>query len=58
MDVTKENLDKHNVNWPGILNHLGRILIIGGSESGKTNALLNLIKQQQIWKQNQQIWWL
>ena len=23
-----------------------RILIIGGSESGKTNALLNLIKQQ------------
>ena len=29
-----------------ILYHPYRALIIGGSESGKTNALLNLIKEQ------------
>ena len=27
-------------------NHLYRMLLIGGSGSGKTNALLNLIKEQ------------
>ena len=32
--------------WLHIPNHLYRILIIGGSGSGKTNALLNLIKVQ------------
>ena len=37
----------HNPNWPDIPDHLYRILIIGGSESGKTNVLLNLIKHQQ-----------
>ena len=31
---------------PYILDHLYRILIIGGSGSGKTNVLLNLISQQ------------
>ena len=30
-----------------IPNHLYRILIIGGSGSGKTNALLNLMEQQE-----------
>ena len=34
----------HNPNWPLIPYHLQRILIISGSGSGKTNALLNLIK--------------
>ena len=34
----------HNPNWPYISNHLYRILIIGGSGSGKTNVLLNLIR--------------
>ena len=36
-----------NVNWPYIPEHPDRILIIGGSGSGKTNLLLNLIKHQQ-----------
>ena len=38
---------KHNFNWPYIPDHQYRILIIGGSEIGKTNALLNLISHQQ-----------
>ena len=36
----------HNPNWPYSPDHPCRILIIGGSGSGKTNALLNLIKHQ------------
>ena len=36
----------HNLNWPYIPDHPYRILIIGGSGSGKTNVLLNLIKNQ------------
>ena len=37
---------KHNKNWPYIPDHPHRILIIGGSGSGKTNLLLNLIENQ------------
>ena len=37
----------HNPNWPYIPDHSQGIIIIGGSESDKTNALLNLIKHQQ-----------
>ena len=37
----------HNFNWPYIPDHPYRILIIGGSGTGKTNALLNLINNQQ-----------
>ena len=37
---------KHNKNWPCIPDHPYRILIIGGSGSGKTNLLLNLIENQ------------
>ena len=37
---------KHNPNWSCIPDHPFRILIIGGSGSGKTNVLLNLIKNQ------------
>ena len=33
-------------NWKNIPDHLYRILIIGGSGSGKTNALLNVINNQ------------
>ena len=33
-------------NWPYIPDQPYRILIIGGSGSGKTNALLNLIDNQ------------
>ena len=32
--------------WPYIPDHLYRILIFGGSGSGKTNTMLNLIKEQ------------
>ena len=42
-DYANENKTQHNWNWPYIPDHLYRILIIGGSGSGKTNALLNLI---------------
>ena len=37
----------HNLNWPYIPDHPYRILIICGSGSEKTIALLNLIKNQQ-----------
>ena len=42
-DYVNENKTKHNQKWPYIPDHPHRILIIGGSGSGKTNALLNLI---------------
>ena len=37
---------ENNPNWPYISDRPYRILIIGGSGSGKTNALLNLINNQ------------
>ena len=40
--ISKENIKEHNLKWPEIPNHPYRILIIGDSGSGKTNALLNL----------------
>ena len=45
-DYTHENKIEHNLDWPYIPDHPYRILIIGGSGSGKTNALLNLINNQ------------
>ena len=41
-----ENKTVHNKNWRYIPDHPYRILIIGSSGSGKTNALLNLIENQ------------
>ena len=41
-----EKKTKHNLKWPYIPDHPYRILIVGGSGSGKTNALLNLISNQ------------
>ena len=41
-----ENKTEHNPKWPYIPDHPYRILIIGGSGSRKTNALLNLINNQ------------
>ena len=45
-DIVKENKTVHNKNWPHIPDHPYRILIIGGSGSGKTNALLHLIDNE------------
>ena len=45
-DYTNENIIQHNPKWPYIPDHPYRILIIGSSGSGKTNALLNLINNQ------------
>ena len=41
--IAKEDITEHNPNWPKIPNYSYQILIIGGSRSGKTNALLKLI---------------
>ena len=41
-----ENKIEHNLRWPYIPDHPYRILIVGGSGSGKTNALLNLINDE------------
>ena len=45
--ITNENNKEHNEKWSYILDHPYRILIIGSSGSGKTNTLLNLIREQQ-----------
>ena len=45
-EYTNENKKEHNLNWPYIPDRPYRILIIGGSETGKTNTLLNLINNQ------------
>ena len=47
-DTVNENKTVHNKNWPYIPDHPCRIriLIIGGSGSGNTNALINLINEQ------------
>ena len=45
-NITNNNNEKHNENWPYIPDHPYRILIIGGSGSGKTNTLLNQINEQ------------
>ena len=44
--ITNENNKNHNEKWPYIPDNPYRIIIIGGSGSGKTNTLLNLIKEQ------------
>ena len=46
-NYTNENKTEHNSNWPYIPDHPCKILIVGGSGSGKTNALLSLINNQQ-----------
>ena len=46
VNYTNENKTKNNKNLPYIPNHPCRIIIIGGSGSGKTNLLLDLIENQ------------
>ena len=43
-DAIKENIKEPK--WPGISDHPYRVLIIGGSGTGKTSSLFNLINQQ------------
>ena len=45
-NIINDNNEEHNEKWPYIPDHPYRILIIGGSGSGKTNTLLNLINKQ------------
>ena len=42
----KNTIKEHNTNWPQSLDHPCRLLIIGGSGSGKTSSLFNLISHQ------------
>ena len=43
--ITNKNNEEDNEKWPYIPDHLYRILIIGGSGSGKTNTLLKFNKR-------------
>ena len=43
---TLQEMRAHNQKWQYIPDHLYRILIIGSSGSGKTNALFNSINNQ------------
>ena len=47
-NITRENIKEYNSKWPRIPNHSHRILIIQGSGSGKTNALLKISGQPDI----------
>ena len=44
--TTKEDIKEHNPDWPEIAEHPNRILTVGGSRSGETNALFNLINHE------------
>ena len=44
--ISKENMKEHNRKGPESPDHPYRILVTGGSDSGKTNALLNLINDE------------
>ena len=46
--ITNESNKEHSGKWPFIPDHPCKSLIIGGSRSGKTNALLNLITEQDV----------
>ena len=38
--VTKENIKEHNPNWPQNPNHQYKMLIVGGSGSGKNKFII------------------
>ena len=40
-NITTEHNEEHNLKWTYIPDYLHRMLIIRGSGSGKTRALLN-----------------
>ena len=39
-NIIKENIKEHDPNWPEILDHPYRILIIGDSGSGNIDSLI------------------
>ena len=45
-NYTNENNTEQNPKWTSVPDHPCRIPIVGGSGTGETNALLNLIKNQ------------
>ena len=45
-NIINDNNNNHNEKWPYIPDHPYRILIIGGSGSGKANTWLNLMNKQ------------
>ena len=45
-DISSECNEEYNLKWSYVPDHPYRMLVIGSSGSGKTNALLNLIKEQ------------
>ena len=45
-EITNERSENYNSKWPYIPDHPCRMLIIRISGSRKTNALFNLIKEQ------------
>ena len=45
-NIVNNNNEEHNEKWSYILDHPYRIIIIGGSASGKTNTLFNLINKR------------
>ena len=44
--ITKEYIKEHILAWPEISDHTYEILIVAGSGSAKSNALLNLINHE------------
>ena len=44
--ITREDIIKHNPNWPEIPDHPHRKLLVGGSGSEKANALVNVINHE------------
>ena len=46
MMLLKKTEEEHYPNWPQIHDNPYRILIIGGSVSGKLNSLLNAINEE------------
>ena len=44
--IKKEDIKKSNPKWSEIPDYTYRILTIGGSGSGKSNALLNIINHE------------
>ena len=44
--INNENNKKHNEKWPYVPDHPYRIITIGSSEWGKTNAFVNLKNEQ------------